>query len=157
MGQIIERLSSAIAAMLKRLGHNVSDEASQTIAQAIGFALVGLSNTAVSYALYAITLIAIRAVAPGLMWDYMVAQAVSFLLSVLWSYWWNSRLVFGSRGWRALLKTYASYSITGLFLSSVLLVFWIQVLHVSEFVAPLLSLLVTVPLNFLLNKFWAFK
>ena len=38
-----------------------------------------------------------------------------------------------------------------------LLWFWIDACGVSEYVAPIINLLVTVPLNFLLNKFWAFK
>ena len=59
--------------------------------------------------------------------------------------------------WKALLKTYVSYSFTGLFLCTALLVLWVQVLHISEFVAPLINLVVSVPVNFLINKFWAFK
>ena len=58
---------------------------------------------------------------------------------------------------KALVKTFISYSFTGLFLSSVLLVLWVQVMHISEFVAPIINLLVTVPLNFIINKLWAFK
>ena len=59
--------------------------------------------------------------------------------------------------WKALLKTYVSYSFTGLFLNGILLVLWVRVLHISEFAAPLINLLFSVPLNFLMNKLWAFK
>jgi len=59
--------------------------------------------------------------------------------------------------WKALIKTYISYSFTGLFLNSALLVLWVDVLHISEFVAPIVNLLISVPLNFIINKFWAFK
>ena len=57
----------------------------------------------------------------------------------------------------SLLKTYASYSFTGLFLNSLLLYVWVQVFHISEFLAPIINLLISVPLNFVINKFWAFR
>ena len=95
--------------------------------------------------------------------DYLAAQGVAFVLSVLWSFYWNQKTVFVLKEgqqrsmWKALLKTYVSYSFTGLFLCTALLVLWVQVLHISEFVAPLINLVVSVPVNFLINKFWAFK
>ena len=30
-------------------------------------------------------------------------------------------------------------------------------MHVSEFVAPIINLLISVPINFVINKFWAFR
>lgn len=59
--------------------------------------------------------------------------------------------------WKALVKTYISYSFTGLFLNTLLLYILVQTLHVSEFIAPVFQLLINVPINFLINKFWAFK
>ena len=58
---------------------------------------------------------------------------------------------------KALIKTYISYSFTGLFLNSILLMLWVQVFHISEYIAPVINLLVSVPVNFLINKFWAFR
>lgn len=58
---------------------------------------------------------------------------------------------------KALVRTYISYSFTGLFLNSALMVLWVDVLHISEFLAPVFNLLMSVPVNFLINKFWAFK
>lgn len=130
--------------------------------QFIKFGLVGVSSTIVSYALYALILLVFELAHARFSFDYLVAQIVSFILSVLWSFYWNNRFVFTlqegenrSLG-KSLLKTYLVYSITGIFLSGVLLVVWIQVVGISEFLAPLLNLVITVPLNFLLNKYWAF-
>ena len=95
--------------------------------------------------------------------DYVIAQIIAFILSVLWSFFWNNKIVFtletGARRnlWKTLAKTYVSYSFTGLFLNSILIVLWVEKLHISEFVAPIINLIVSVPLNFLINKFWAFK
>jgi putative flippase GtrA len=33
----------------------------------------------------------------------------------------------------------------------------VNYLNISEFIAPILNLIITIPLNFLLNKFWAFR
>jgi putative flippase GtrA len=96
-------------------------------------------------------------------YDYLVAQLVAFLLSVLWSFYWNNKFVFAQKEGgqrsviRTLIKTYISYSFTGLFLNTILLYLWVDVLNISEFVAPLINLIISVPLNFLINKFWAFK
>ena len=43
------------------------------------------------------------------------------------------------------------------FVAFVLSVLWVQVFHISEFIAPIINLLVSVPLNFIINKFWAFR
>ena len=57
----------------------------------------------------------------------------------------------------SLIKAYFSYSIIGLFLNSLMLVLWIDIVGMGEYYAPIVNLLVTVPLNFMLNKYWAFK
>ena len=130
--------------------------------QFIKFGLVGVSNTVVSYVIYAVSLFLMRRFGLFPKADYLIAQVLMFLLSILWSFYWNSRFVFVRKEeekrswWKVLLKTYAAYSFTGLFLSSILLVFWTQVLHVSSYIAPLLNLVINVPLNFLINKYWAF-
>lgn len=134
---------------------------SEWVVQFIRFGLVGLSNTAVNYLIYTLSLLGMQRFSLLSKWDYLAAQGIAFLLSVLWSFYWNNRLVFAAGGgrrnlWRALLRTYVSYSATGLFLNGALLTLWVSGLHLSEFIAPLLCLPVTVPLNFVLNKFWAF-
>ena len=131
--------------------------------QFIKFGIVGLSNTIISYVLYAITLLLLQKNMLFPKTDYLLAQIVAFVLSVLWSFYWNNRMVFvveeGHKRslWKSILKTYVSYSFTGLFLNSILLILWVNVLGISEFIAPIINLLVSVPLSFLINKFWAFK
>lgn len=131
--------------------------------QFVKFGLVGVSNTVISYLLYTFSLLGMRAVHIFPTWDYFIAQIIAFILSVLWSFFWNNKFVFMLEDgeerslWKVLLKTYVSYSFTGLFLNSVLIVLWVQVLHISEFIAPIINLLISVPVNFIINKFWAFK
>ena len=55
------------------------------------------------------------------------------------------------------LKTFISYAGTGLILNNVLLILWIDILNLNTLVGPILNLFITIPLNFLLNKYWAFR
>lgn len=135
----------------------------KSIIQFIKFGIVGLSNTIISYVIYAGGLMLFKRFDILPEYNYLLAQIIAFLLSVLWSFYWNNKKVFVPEEgkerslWKALLKTYISYSFTGLFLNSILLILWVDVLGISEFVAPVFNLLISVPLNFIINKFWAFK
>ena len=161
---LIERIAYAVLAFLfKILRKELTDETVAAFMQFVKFGLVGVSNTVISYLLYACSLIFFQKmeILPSV--DYLVAQVIAFILSVAWSFYWNNKLVFVVKEgqqrsiWRALLKTYVSYSFTGLFLNSILLVLWVKIFHMSEFLAPILNLVISVPINFLINKFWAFK
>lgn len=132
-----------------------------SLTQFVKFGIVGVSNTAVSYVINVLVLLALADY--GLSWDYVAANIVAFVLSVLWSFYWNNRFVFTvgegqqrSIG-KALLKTYISYSFTGIILNNILSYIWIDVFSISKLIAPLINLIVSVPLNFIINKLWAFK
>lgn len=160
----IEKIAYIVLRVMFRvIGKELSDEAFRAFMQFVKFGIVGVSNTAISYVLYVCSLWLFKKVGVLPRADYLVAQAIAFILSVLWSFYWNNKMVFVQQEgqervwWKALLKTYVSYSFTGLFLNSILLVLWVQILGISEFIAPLINLLVSVPLNFIINKFWAFK
>lgn len=161
---IIVTVVHAVLQVCFRIIHKeLTDEIFDAFMQFVKFGLVGVSNTIVSYVLYAGSLLLFQknGVFPSV--DYLVAQVIAFVLSVLWSFYWNNKMVFiveegGQRSlWKALLKTYISYSFTGLFLNSVLLVLWVKLFHISEFLGPIINLIISVPINFLINKFWAFK
>lgn len=131
--------------------------------QFVKFGLIGLSNTVISYIVYLISLFVFNHFQFSLYADYLIAQVIAFILSVLWSFYWNSQFVFevdraSPRAiFSALIKTYISYAFTGLFLNSILSLFFVEFLHISKLLAPLFNLLISVPINFLLNKLWAFR
>lgn len=147
----------------KIAGKELTEEAFKNFMEFVRFGIVGVSNTVVNYVVYVLSLLVLRKCFQLPKIDYYIATVIAFLLSVLWSYYWNSRMVFKlEQGeerswWKALIKTYISYSFTGLFLNSILLFLWVDILHISEFIAPILNLLISVPINFIINKFWAFK
>ena len=141
----------------------LSDEIWESFLQFVKFGLIGLTNTLISYAIYVATVLLCQTLGVLPKTDYILGQILGFLISVLWSFFWNRRYVFKPEDGeeisvgKALLKTYMSYAFTGLVLSPGLTVVWVEVLHVPKLVAPIISLVVTVPLNFMLNKFWAFR
>lgn len=155
---MLDRVFLKLTDILKKYIKNVD-----VIMQFIKFGIVGLSNTLISYFLYSGGLLLLQRFKLFDQADYLIAQIVAFIVSVAWSFYWNNKYVFtmeqGKKRsiWKALLKTYISYSFTGLFLSSALLILWVQIFHISEFIAPIINLIITVPLNFVINKFWAFK
>lgn len=132
------------------------------IGQFIKFGIVGLSNTVVSYIVYLAGFLTFQKLGILPKVDFLIAQYLGFVVSVLWSFVLNRKFVFRADNesipWqRALLKTYASYAFTGLLLNSILSVLWVEWVGISKLVAPLLNLLISVPINFILNKYWAFK
>lgn len=161
---MIEKIAHAcLKWMFRVVGKELSESQFDALMQFVKFGIVGVSNTVISYLLYTGSLLAFRGMNVFSKVDYFIAQIISFILSVLWSFYWNNKMVFtlenGAKRnmWKTLLKTYVSYSFTGLFLNSILLVLWVEVCHISEFIAPIINLVVSVPINFLINKFWAFK
>ena len=161
--KVIEWISNAayrvICGILRR---EYTESGRESFFQFVKFGIVGCSNTVISYAIYTFSLLGLRRAA-SFRFDYMVAQILAFVISVFWSYIWNSRAVFSVKDgesrpfWRSLAKTYVSYSFTGLFLSGILLWLWVNVFSISEFLAPITNLIITVPLNFFINKYWTFK
>ena len=126
-----------------------------TLIQFVKFGIVGISNTLISYCTYAV-----------LVWfgvNFLLSNLIGFVVSVLNSFYWNSRYVFDlnnadtKQKLKALIKTFISYAGTGLVLSSAMLILWIDIVHLSKYIAPIINLIITVPVNFVINKVWAFK
>ncbi|MBE6023223.1 MAG: GtrA family protein [Cellulosilyticum sp.] len=121
------------------------------IKQFIKFGIVGISNTSISLGIYYILVY--------LGSNYILANTTGFIVSVINAYYWNNKVVFKKgnlKDVKALLKTFTSYGLTFI-LSTLLLFIMVNYLHISELIAPVINLIITIPLNFLLNKFWAFK
>ncbi len=148
--------------------------------QFIKFGLVGALNTVLNYLIYNFCYYVFNS-------GVHVANFVGFVITVFIAYILQSRFVFKQNEsgekriwWKVLIKTYVSYSFTGLFLTEVLLLLWINVINIGQYLgeasqwisnfgieinqydlaaslAPLLNMLITIPTNFLINKFWAYR
>jgi len=149
------------------------------ILQFVKFVLVGVSNTLISEGIYVLL------VCLGM--HYALATFIGFSISVLNAYYWGNRYIFKQQEgeekrvwWKVLLKTYVAYG-GGFILDIILLFLWIDVLHISQIMHPLVDLchaigiagmdaelmgelvakainvIIIVPLNFVVNKYWAYK
>ena len=134
----------------------------RNLVQFIKFGIVGVSNTLVSYLLNLLCLVVLDKY--DVAYDYVIANTVAFVLSVLWSFYWNERFVFTkqnedykSNKFVRLLKMYLSYGFTGIILNNVLSFLWISVLGISKLIAPLINSAVGVPINYVINKKWTFE
>ena len=124
--------------------------------QFVKFGIVGASNTLISLGTYQLFL-------HGFGLHYQLANLLSFLVSVCNAYYWNLRYVFKNdsqmtamQHLQAFGKALTSYGSTFL-LSTILLAFWVETCGISKTLAPAINLLITIPLNFVLNKYWAFR
>ncbi len=133
-----------------------------TLRQFVRFGMVGVTNTLVSYAIYVAVLQGFRIAGVQCAYDYIVASVTAFVLSVLWSYMLNSAFVFKKqRSFLTVLseiaKSYISYGLSGLVIANLILYALVDGLGISAYISFFLVLVVTVPMNFILNKFWTFK
>jgi len=156
-----ELLKQLIIRFFKMFHVEVTDKTAESLLQFIKFGIIGITNTVISYVLNILVLLALSPLEVS--WDFIAGNMVAFMLSVLWSFYWNNRFVFtvqeGEKRFllRTLIKTYIAYGLTGIVLNNILSWLWISVFDVSKFIAPLINLIISVPLNFIINKLWAFK
>lgn len=120
--------------------------------QFIKFGIVGFSNTLISLAVYYILVF--------FGWKYLLANTMGFLISVCNAFFWNYRYVFKDKTETSIPKSFSKVFITygiSYLVSTFLIWLMVDIMHISEWLAPLIRLVVTVPLNFVLNKLWAFR
>lgn len=135
-----------------KLGAKNKDEAKKLFWQFVKFGVIGVVNTLVSLAIY----YAFLFINSNL---YLVGHILGWVLSVACSFFLNRKFVFKNtdvKVWVALLKSYLAYGAVFL-LTTLLMYIQVEIIGISEIIAPLINLVVSVPLNFLLNKFWTFR
>ena len=108
------------------------------------FLLAGGINTAFSYSLYFLF---------NLVVHYQLAYWLAFVAGVLFSYWLNSRWVFTTTmNW----KTFLSFPLVYVFqygIGAVLLYVLVEQLSMSEWWAPLVVILFSVPVTYVMSRF----
>lgn len=118
--------------------------------QFLKFGIIGVSNTIISLSIYYLLL--------NFGINYILANIVGFIISVLNAFFWNNKYVFKNslNKKNKVLKTYISYGITFV-LSNLLLFIFVNFLGISKIIVPIMNLVIITPINFILSKYWAFK
>ena len=153
MNDFIAALENVLFKILTFL--RVKEKIAKRIVQFFVFCIVGVGNTIISYGVYYIFLL--------LKWNYIAGNITGFVVSVTNAFYWNNKYIFKKKEGKrrsllkAYIKTFTAYGVSGLVLSNILLIFWVEILGIPEAWGPILNLLITVPTNFFLNKLWAFK
>ena len=139
-----------IRTLLKKLGIENFNDFKAFIVQFIKFGIVSFINTLLYMAIYY-----------GLLYlglHYLLSNITAYVLSVINAFYWNSKVVFKVEGdvLRRLIKVFISYGIT-LVLSTGIIYLLVDIFGLSEWIAPYLAFIVTIPTNFLMLKLWALK
>lgn len=136
---------------LQKTGRMLTEEGLNGIKQGIRFLIVGVWNLLCSYVVYALCI-----------WvgmHYLLCHGISFCFSVLHSFLWSRMFVFREAGniWLTLGKVFLSFVGTGLILQGLLLMLWVDVMGIPEILGPLFNIAILTPVNFVIQKFWAYK
>lgn len=125
----------------------------KTVKQLFKFGIVGIFNNIIALSVYYIVIFINARL-------YILGNILGFLVSVLNAYLMNSKFVFKDKkennSKKQVAKTYVAYSVS-LVLSTIILYVSIEDFNISEKIAPFISLMITVPINFIANKLWIYK
>ena len=129
----------------------LKDSLQKMAKQCVGFGIVGIFNNLICLAVYYLVIYF------NASW-YLFGNVLGFLVSTLNAYIMNSKFVFKAKKFDKLNlgKTYCAYLIS-LGISTLLLYVLVNKLQVDARLAPIFSLMVTVPFNFILNRFWVYN
>ncbi|HEX7705719.1 MAG TPA: GtrA family protein [Thermoanaerobaculia bacterium] len=115
--------------------------------EAIRYLLVGGFNTAATYLIYLVLLNVLA---------YPAAYTVSYVAGIVIAYTLNTLFVFRSSHQWTKLGLFSLIYVGQYLLGLALLSFYVQVVGLSARVAPLLVLMITIPVAFVLNR-WILK
>ena len=116
------------------------------------FGVVGVVNTVLSLIIYYIC------IAINDDW-YLAGTILGYIISSIVGYFLNKLMVFKRpdiKHSKSLPRYYVVYA-SALLLNVLLIELWINGLHISSWIAPILTLCFTVPYNFILSRLWVFS
>lgn len=167
---IIEVMVRAVFGVIFKISKvEATEEKWDALFQFVKFGLIGVWNTVFSFVinLGCLKLFQSTGVLNTEYFDtparVYVANVIAWVISVFVSFLLNNHFVFTMEEgeersfWKSLFKSYVSYGFTGLILNNLLAMLWVGVCGIPEEIAPLISLVIAIPINFFMNKLWAFK
>lgn len=132
----------------------------EQIYQLVKFCIVGIGNTLVSICVtYTAIFILKRFFNAYSILSLNLCTTLGYILGVLNSFFWNKKYVFKNSHEevrKTLAKTFVCYGITYI-ISLLIMNFFVEFCGLPKVIAPILRLIVTIPINFIANKFWAYR
>jgi len=119
------------------------------VLQGFKFALVGVGNSLISFGVFNILLYCRL--------PYLYANFIGYSIGMFNSYYWNYRFVFQDEISITSIVKFIVVNVIALSCSSLSLYMFIDVFKVNPQIAYIISLSVTMVINFLFSKFWVFK
>ncbi len=119
------------------------------IKQFFKFGIVGVINTCSSWVFY-YSLVFLNV-------NYLIATTIAYILSSIIGFLLNKGWVFKKKiyDYRSIIKYYIVYGSSYLLNVGSMYVF-VDILGISKMIAPILTLFITVPYNFLFSRLWVF-
>lgn len=162
--RVLERIVRAVlGAVLKLFKVTLTEAQWAGLLQFVKFGLVGVMNTAVDYITYLITLLIFEKTGLFGTKAYLVSTILGFLVSFFNMFYWNNAYVFKKKedesrsALVSLVKLFLSYSLTGIIIKPGCMFILVDLVHVPNKIAPIPIMFITIPVNFLLSKLWAFR
>jgi len=114
------------------------------IKQWIRFLVGGGINTAFTYGIYLILMLFVH---------YQIAYLIAYIVGVVFAYWFNAVIVFKvSLSWKGLFS-YPIIYIIQYTISAFLLNIFVETLQIDKTFAPLMIIIIMIPLTYVLNKY----
>ena len=117
----------------------------------IKFSIVGVSNTLLNFVIFILL--------NNICINYILASIIAYSISIINSYFWNSRLVFkyDNKNKKSILIKFIILNLIGLSINAVLMATLVGVLAIKKIVAMFIVSLLVMCINYILNKIWVFK
>ncbi|MBM7654755.1 GtrA family protein [Neobacillus cucumis] len=114
------------------------------------FGLVGIVNTLISIGFYMLFV--------KLGMNYILANILSYMIGLLNSYYWNKKWVFKNTGNHLSVFTkFVMVNLIVLGINTLSLFLLVNKLGLNQYVAQLISTVIGMGINFILNKKWTFE
>ena len=110
----------------------------------IKFVMGGISNTIFSYLIYCLCVI---------FFNYKVSYFICILVSIIYTYQINTKLVFGIKSNLRIRSLYFLIYLIQIILGLSLIDIWVNKLLITKYLAPILNIIFVSPIVFLLSYY----
>lgn len=121
------------------------------ISKFIKFGIVGILNTLINWTIFAIL--------NFLGMYYIISNIIAYVIATINSYIWNSKWVFKYKGEDKKETTgkFILLNLFGLSLNTVILYLFVDLMRFNKLIALVITTIIVMIINYILNKVWVFN